>query len=127
MKKPKNLFFAPLLWLIALGTVDVASAQTSEELTTQCQQGNAEACFNLGVAYDNGTGLTQDAVKAVALYQRACDAQHAKGCFNLGVSYRYGEGVRQSDERARKFYGKACDLHSERGCQDYARLKTPKK
>lgn len=122
-----RFIFAGLLLMITLGIVDVASAQTSEKLTMQCEKGNAMACSKLGWMYQYGTRVTQDTVKAVALYRQACDGQHAKGCFNLGVSYRYGEGVRQSDERARKFYGKACDLNSERGCQDYARLKTPKK
>ena len=97
------------------------------KLTTACQKGRAEACNNLGVAYDKGTGVTQDYAKAVELYRKACDGQEAGGCFNLGVTYATGIGVRQSDDEARKFLGKACDLKSESGCTQYARLKTEKK
>ena len=121
-----------VLWLITLGTVAVASAETLDELAVtrlikQCQKGEASACRVLAYRYDKGTGVTQDYAKAVELYRKACDGQEAGGCFNLGVTYATGIGVRQSDDEARKFLGKACDLKSESGCTQYARLKTEKK
>ena len=63
-----RFMFAALLLLITLSSVDVASAQTPQELTTACQKGRAEACNNLGVAYDKGEGVTQDKFKAVEFY-----------------------------------------------------------
>lgn len=50
-----RFMFAALLWLIALETVGVTSAETPDELTRQCAKGNATGCFNLGTMYDNGT------------------------------------------------------------------------
>ena len=81
-----RFMFAALLLLITLSSVDVASAQTVEELTEQCQQGNAGGCFYLGVMYVEGTGVRQDAVTAVELFRKACDGQYAAACFNLGVA-----------------------------------------
>ena len=52
-----RFMFAALLWLITLSIVDVASAETLQELTTLCQKGDAEACSSLGYRYDNGTGV----------------------------------------------------------------------
>ena len=116
-----------VLWLIALGTVNVASAETPQELTTQCQRGNAIACSNLGYAYEMGNGVTQDDFKAVELYRKACDGKSATGCSNLGLMYANGTGVKQSVEDALTFYGRACDLKEKLGCENYARLKTGKK
>ena len=127
-----RFMFAALLWLITFSSVDVASAQTPDELevtrvTKQCQKGDAGGCTNLGYAYAKGTGVTQDDFKAVEFYRKACDGKNATGCNNLGVSYHTGDGVRQSVEDALRFYGQACDLKDKDGCQNYARLKTEKK
>ncbi|MCG3769875.1 MAG: putative beta-lactamase HcpC [Nitrosomonadaceae bacterium] len=105
-----------LLWLIIFGTVDVASAETPQELTTQCQKGEAAACFNLGYMYGNGTGVTQDDFKAVELYRKACDGQNATGCSNLGTMYAAGTGVTQDDFKAVELYRKACDGKYGSGC-----------
>ena len=119
---------AIVLWLIALGTVNVASAETDAEgLTKRCQKGEALACWSLGYMYDEGTGVRQDKFKAVEFYRKACDGQQAKGCFNLGWMYEQGNSVRQSVADALTFYGKACDLKEKLGCKEYARLKTGKK
>ena len=119
---------AIVLWLIALGTVNVASAETDAEgLTKQCASGDARGCANLGVMYVNGTGVTQDFFKAVELYQKACDGKYGSGCGQLGWMYEQGNSVRQSVADALTFYGKACDLKEKLGCKEYARLKTGKK
>lgn len=89
-----------LLLLIKFGTVDVASAVTPEELTRQCQKGNATGGVNLGRMYGQGKGITQDYVKAVEFYRKACDGQNAIGCYNLGVMYGQGTGVTQDDVKA---------------------------
>jgi len=43
--------------------------------------------------YANGTGVTKDEVRAVALYKQACDGGSLNGCANLGVMYGNGTGV----------------------------------
>ena len=106
-----------VLWLIALGTVNVASAETyAEALTKQCQKGKAEGCFKLGVAYDNGLGVTQDSVKAAELFRKACDGQNAGGCAALGVAYSHGTGATQDSFKAAELFRKACDGQYAGGC-----------
>ena len=88
-----------LLWLITLGTVAVASAETLDELavlTKQCKSGDASGCFSLGWMYAEGEGVTQDKIKAMELYQKACDGQYAWGCFNLGTMYDNGTTKRSA-------------------------------
>ena len=80
-----------LLWLITFGTVDVASAETPEELTRQCQKGDATGCVNLGRMYGQGKGVTQDDVKAVAL-MIACATSRYVGEYKDGIPH--GEGTR---------------------------------
>jgi hypothetical protein len=48
-----------------------------------CDGGDAQGCFNLGVMYENGRGVTKDQAKAAQLYQKACDGGDAQGCENL--------------------------------------------
>ncbi len=39
-----------------------------------------QGCFNLGVLYDDGSGVPKDAAKAGALYQQACKGGLAEAC-----------------------------------------------
>lgn len=50
-------------------------------------------CYNLGSFYVQGTGVVQNKVQAVALFQKACDGGIMQGCYNLGVHYEHGTGV----------------------------------
>ena len=48
-----RFIFTALLWLITFGTVDVASAETPEELLKVGQDGDAGACGALAGMYYN--------------------------------------------------------------------------
>ena len=41
------------------------------------QQGHADAQYNLGVMYANGSGVPKDEVKAVEWYRKAAQQGHA--------------------------------------------------
>ena len=56
-------------------------------------QGDSDAQYNLGVAYDEGEGVPQDHQQAVAWYRKAAAQNHVRAQFNLAVSYDDGEGV----------------------------------
>ena len=43
-------------------------------------QGLAEAQYNLGVLYFNGSGITKDRQKAKEWYQKACNNGYQKAC-----------------------------------------------
>lgn len=77
------------------------------------------ACFNLGIYYNDGKGVRQDFHKAFKLYKKACDLDNAGGCNNLGVFYSKGQGVKQNKSTAKQYYGKACDLGDQMGCDNY--------
>ena len=107
------------LWLITVGTVNVASAETDAEgLSKRCQKGEATACWSLGYRYDEGTGVRQDKFKAAEFYRKACDGQEAVGCANLGTMYEDGTGVTQDYSKAVELYQKACDGKNTRGCSN---------
>ena len=56
-------------------------------------QGDAEAQFNLGVAYRHGDGVPQDYVEAVMWCRKAADQGLAEAQHHLGYAYHNGNGV----------------------------------
>ena len=42
--------------------------------------GEARGCFNLGVLYAAGQGVTQSVSAALTYYGKACDLKEEKGC-----------------------------------------------
>ena len=71
-----------------------------KQLTSECDQGKAASCTELGVIYAEGRGVTRDERRAVQLVQRACDAGFARGCFMLGLMFDEGLGVPKDETRA---------------------------
>lgn len=64
------------------------------------EQGDVEAQFNLGVSYDQGQGVAQDAKQAVVWYRKAAEQGFAAAQHNLGVMYLDGRGVPQDNSQA---------------------------
>ena len=110
----KKSFFTLLL---GLGVAFGANVQT---LTQQCEANNAKACFDLGVAYYNGTGVPTNQKKAFELAQKACDLGGANGCSAVGTFYvkgaEWNSGVAKDSSKAFAFYKKACDMGYAEGC-----------
>ena len=66
--------------------------------------GRAEAQFQLGAAYDTGTNVPVDEVRAAYWYWKAAEQGHTGAQINLGYSYLWDNGVFQdSTEAARLF------------------------
>jgi hypothetical protein len=70
-------------------------------------QGDAQAQFNIGLAYDNGRGVHQDYTEAVKWYRKAAAQGNADAQFNLATMYSKGEGVPQDYSEALNWYRKA--------------------
>jgi TPR repeat protein len=66
------------------------------------EQGNALAQFNLGVSYDQGWGVPQDADEALKWYRLAADQGYSLAQQNLGDIYSSGRGVPQDFAQALK-------------------------
>lgn len=97
------------------GTTNVEPSAVSR-LQRLCDGGDMGACTDLGIIYEDGTGVPVDLVHGTQLYQKACDGNYARGCANLGLAFYNGLGVAMNRERAADFFQKGCDLGSGRAC-----------
>ena len=78
-----------------------------------CDLGDARACTNLGVMFENGQGVFGDEVKAAELYVKGCESNDSLGCTYLGFMYQAGRGVPQSPVKAYEMFRQGCeDSHS---------------
>jgi TPR repeat protein len=80
-------------------------------------QGNVDACVNLGGMYARGLGgLVQDDREAVRLYRLAADQGNALGQANLGFMYAQGRGgLAQEYREAVRLYRLAADQGNAHG------------
>jgi len=79
-----------------------------ERMNKREEAGDAEAMFNLGCYYRDGTlGLSQDYTKALELSHRAGKLGHANAYNNIGASYSNGEGVEVDKGKAVQYYKQA--------------------
>lgn len=81
-----------------------------------CTGGDAVACANLAMAYDNGQGVKEDKVQAAQLYEVACQGGDSLGCTNAGWMYANGVGVKKDYQKSLAYYNSACQLGSDLGC-----------
>ena len=69
------------------------SALGFKETKKLAEGGDAEEQFNLGVMYENATGVPQDYKEAVKWYRRSAEQVCAEAQYALGVMYGAGWGV----------------------------------
>ncbi len=88
-----------------------------------CNNGVLDACYDLGVLYEEGEAVPKDQAKAKALYEKACQAKKSDGmaCNNLAVMYQKGLGVTADQTKATELYRRSCELGSMLGCRNLAR------
>ncbi len=70
-------------------------------------QGLVAAQYNLGVLYENGSGVAQDFKTAAAWFAQAAAQGQADAQYNLGLCYENGSGVAQDFKAAALWYAKA--------------------
>ena len=92
-------------------TISFSQAQTAhiDSLRQKAEQGDADAQFMLGYAYDFGKGVLQDHKEAVKWWQKAAEQGHADAQYWLGAAYENGEGVPQDYTEGVKWYRKAAE------------------
>ncbi len=73
-----------------------------------CDLGDARACTNLGVMFENGQGVYRDDVKAAELYTKGCESDDSFGCTYLGFMYHSGRGVPKSPVKAYEMLRLGC-------------------
>ena len=83
-------------------------------LETAARRGLAEAQFELGVAYDDGLGVTQNHATAAGWYHRAAEQGLTDAQYNLATLYHEGLGTPRDIGRARDWYMRAADAGEAR-------------
>ena len=78
-----------------------------ECFTKAAVQGHATAQCNLGVCYEDGTGVVKDEKKAAEWYSKAAVQGLASAQHNLGVCYENGTGITKDERKAAEWYTKA--------------------
>lgn len=78
--------FGILIAVLFLSVGHTASAQYSDDLLKRAQNGDAEAQFNLGLAYVFGDGVSQDIVEAVKWWRLSAEQGDARSQYNLGIT-----------------------------------------
>jgi hypothetical protein len=69
--------------------------------------GDAAAEFGVGLLYDLGEGVGQDAAAALSWYHRAAEAGYVLAEFNVAVMFDSGVGTSRDPEKAGLWYARA--------------------
>lgn len=100
-----------LIMILFFATASGVFAQTANiiTLTLKAKSGEAEAQNDLGEAYYDGKGVTENLPEAVKWFTRAAEQENVKAENNLGNCYYYGNGVYKDYGEAVKWYTKAAE------------------
>jgi Sel1 repeat len=88
----------------------------------RAEQGDARAAFGLGLLYDLGEGVGQDAAAAYSWYRRAAEAGNVLAQFNLAVMCDSGTGTSRNPTQAALWYARAAAHGYARAEYDLAQL-----
>ncbi len=104
-------------------------------LGKSCDDGEMQACVNLGYIYTRGLSVKKEFAKGFALLKKACQSGNNKGCVVLGNAIMEEEGnlwynfqrnkaptpkdIKEHEKRldvGKKYLSKACDAGLAMGC-----------
>ncbi len=85
-------------------------------------EGDPKAELGLGVLYDLGDGVAQDAATALRWYRKAADAGLPDAELNVAVMYDSGRGTPRDAAAAAQWYARAAAHHDHRAEYDLAQL-----
>ena len=85
------------------------TAQGRARIRAQAEEGDAEAQFNLGILYEDGKGVSQDAAEAVRWYSLSADQGFREAQYLLGLMCDEGTGVAQDHSKAVEWWLKASE------------------
>jgi len=88
----------------------------------RAEQGDARAAFGLGLLYDLGEGVGQDAAAAYGWYRRAAEAGYVLAEFNIAVLCDSGTGTARNPTEAALWYARAAAHGYARAEYDLAQL-----
>ncbi len=82
-----------------------------------CDAGDMSACYDVGMRFHGGDGVTRDGGNTIAHIAQACDGGFGRACYDLGVRYLLGDTVAHDVTRAVEHVIQACDLQDPAACQ----------
>ncbi|MEI6847561.1 MAG: tetratricopeptide repeat protein [Chlorobiaceae bacterium] len=94
------------------------------DIKAKAEQGNAQAQYNIGLAYATGKGVKQDYTYAIKWLKQAGVQGYVKAQLTLGQMYYTGTGVKLDYNMAAQWFDEACDNGSPEGCRMYQQLRT---
>jgi TPR repeat protein len=92
-----------------------AAAQTKDaasfagHLRALADKGDVESQYKLGIAYDEGLGVSKNYTEAFKWFRLAAEQGHAHSQFRVGSMYMSGEGVAKNDGEAVNWFRKAAE------------------
>ncbi|MEM6992747.1 MAG: hypothetical protein AAF721_19690 [Myxococcota bacterium] len=91
-------------------------ARAHELFAHACGGGDAKACANWGVMFEQGLGTRPDAFAAYAHYEEACALGSVEACASQGVLAMQGRGTDKDPDYAAKLLRAACKADVPRAC-----------
>jgi TPR repeat protein len=88
------------------------SEEELKSLLQKAEQGDAQAQYNLGRMYEEGSGVSQDYAQAMAWWRKAADQGNPSAQCELGVTYWNGNWVPEDQVEALKWVSLAADQAS---------------
>lgn len=123
----------------AAASASVATIATTAPIIGACKPGdladcqnkceklkNQSSCVNLGLMFQDGTGVPRDTGKATTLFQGACNAGVGAGCERFGSALLNGSGIVADAPRAADTFKKGCDLRNASSCNRLALMNVRK-
>ena len=108
---------------LMIGSITFAQNTDIATLKAKANNGDAEAQYNLGLAYSNGEGVIQSYSQAVYWYRKAAEQGVAEAQFILGAAYYYGGVVEKSKSQALYWLRKACNNQNDKACNLLNKIK----
>jgi len=75
-----------------------------EKYEKNCDQGNGEACYDLGILYNKGEIVKKEETKSKHYFVRACELKYTFGCIAMATYYKDNESINKAIE----YYDKGC-------------------
>ena len=114
--RPKAFFSILIGFMVLITTLGLSGCMLPDrpshhvqDLTQSASQGNVEAAYELGLAYEKGRGVGQNLRKAEQWYRTAAEKGHAEAQNNLGGLFQDGIGVGQNYSESLQWYRLAAD------------------
>ena len=83
--------------------------QVAGMFTNAADQGHIRAQYNLGMIFQNGSGVAQDYIRSMQWFRKAADQGLAIAQSKLGNMYQNGDGAAADYNEAAQWYHKAAD------------------